>query len=124
MRQDADRRLAQEFVAEALGERRRGYDTPLFIRDEMANGWHPAEQARALAGLNRNQIYLRPVIDPPPALPAELWDRLTPPLFDLTVCPECDGSGYGYDDSQTWTCPGCNGDGAVAKPREMEPPND
>lgn len=41
MRQEADRRLQQEAIAEALGERR-GYGAPLFIRDEMANGWAAA----------------------------------------------------------------------------------
>lgn len=57
MRRAANRRLAQEFVAQALGERRRGYDTPLFIRDEMANGWHPVELIRAMTPHSERDQY-------------------------------------------------------------------
>lgn len=127
MRQEADRRLQQEAVAEALGERRRGYSAPLFIRDEMANGWRA------------NAVYVRPDPDPAPALPAELWDKLIgPPLVDVGPapeevhlpyvqhpCPECGGSGYGdsWDGVAYWTCPACSGTGSAEPPLfDMEPP--
>lgn len=56
MRQEADLRHIQELVAGVLGERP-GPGAPLFIRDEMANGWHPVELIRAMTPHSERDQY-------------------------------------------------------------------